>query len=264
MKQFTIDTISYITGQINEFYKIMVPQVFNIKPEKNRIKIVGDVIAKKSLWIAKKRYAMLKVYDMENMSDVKDKAGNEGKMEVKGIDTVRSSFPAAFRVVATDVLNMLLRGAPKSEIDEKILKFEEGIDEVPILDLGKTTSVKFISQKGDLNYNPSTRKPFQFEKKTPVGVKSALGYNDLLKAWKFDKQIEPIYHSQKIRWVYLIPNEFGIDSLALKADDTDPDQIMELITKYIDRKAMYEAELKSKLEEFYGVMKWDYPNRGTQ
>jgi hypothetical protein len=264
MKQFTIDTITFIASQINEFYQIMVPQFFSVKPERNRIKIVGDVVAKKAMWIAKKRYVMLKVFDMENMTDVKDKKGNEGKLEVKGIDTVRSSFPTAFRKIASEVLEMLLRDSPKEKIDEKILKFEESLDDISFLDLGKTTSVKFVSQNGEKNYNPQGRKIFQFEKGTPIGVKSALAYNDLIKIWKMDKQIELIHHSQKIRWVYLIPNEFGIESLALKADDTDPDRIVDVVTKYIDRRAMYEAELKSKLSEFYDVMKWAYPDRATE
>jgi len=241
-----------------------VPQVFNVKLENNRITIVADVVAKKALWVAKKRYAMLKVFDMETMSDVKDKKGNEGKMEVKGIDTVRSSFPTAFRKIAGDVLDMLLRGVPKADIDEKILQFEESLDNISILDLGKTTSVKFVSANGEKNYNPAGRKPFQFEKGTPVGVKSALAYNDLLRMWKLNKQFEPVHHSQKIKWVYLIPNEFNLESLALKGDDTDPDQIVEVVTKYIDRKKGYEAELKSKLSEFYEVVRWEYPNRAAQ
>ncbi len=264
MKKFTIDTITMVANRINEFYTTMVPATFNIKPEKNRIRIVGDVVAKKALWVRKKRYAMLKVFDMENMADVTDKSGNEGKLEVKGIDVVRSSFPAAFRKVAGEVLNMLLRSSGKSEIDEKILLFEEHLDETPLFDLGKTTSVKFISQKGDSNYNPPNRKPFQFISKTPIGVKSALSYNDLLKIWGMDKQYEPIHHGQKIKWIYLYPNEFGIESLAFKSDDADPDKMIEFIMKYADRKSMYEAELKSKLSEFYSVSKWDYPNRGTQ
>jgi DNA polymerase elongation subunit (family B) len=264
MKQFTIGAITEVAGKINDFYKVMVPKVFNVSKDKNRINIIGDVVAKKAMWMAKKRYAMLKVFDMENMMDVTDKDGNEGKIEVKGIDTVRSSFPAAFRVVASKVLDMLLRGSEKVDIDELILVFEDNIENVPILDLGKGTSVKFISQKGDNNYNPSGRKVFQFEKKTPIGVKSALAYNDLLTIWGLDVQYEKVLHGQKIKWVYLIPNEYGINSLAVKGDETDPDVILDMMEKYIDRGAMYNAELKSKVSEFYKVKKWDYPSRGTQ
>jgi DNA polymerase elongation subunit (family B) len=232
---------------------------------KNRIKIVPDVIAKKALWVAKKRYAILKVYDMEKNNPVKDKNGNEGKLEVKGIDTVRSSFPASFRKFAGEILDQLLRGVSKEVLDEKIMNFEETINSHSIYDLSKTTSVKFVSQDGESNYNPTGRKLFQFPtKKTPPQVKAALAYNDLLKTWSLDKQTEKIGNSEKIKWVYLLPNDFFIEQIAMKADDTDPDQILEFITNNIDRKKMYERELKSKLSEIYEAVSWQYPNRGSQ
>ena len=46
----------------------------------------------------------------------------------------------------------------------------------------------------------------------------------------------------------------------MKADGTDPKQIMEFIEQYIDRNAMYEQELKTKLADFYSILKWDYPS----
>ena len=262
--QFSIDTLSEICDRINRFYGYMVPRIFNVESSKNRIKIVPDVIAKKALWVAKKRYAILKVYDMEKNKPVKDKNGNEGKLEVKGIDTVRSSFPASFRKCAGEILDQLLRGVSKETLDEKIMKFEETIDTHSIYDLSKTTSVKFISQNGEHDYNPSSRRQFQFVQGSPAQVRAALAYNDLLKSWKLDKQTEKIGNSEKIKWVYLLPNDFFIEQIAMKADDTDPDQILEFITNNIDRKKMYERELRSKLSEIYGAVGWSYPNRGSQ
>jgi hypothetical protein len=52
--------------------------------------------------------------------------------------------------------------------------------------------------------------------------------------------------------------------MAMKADGTDPQPILDFIEKYIDRDAMYEQELKSKLMEFYNVLKWDYPNENWE
>jgi len=66
---------------------------------------------------------------------------------------------------------------------------------------------------------------------------------------------------KKIKWVYLIENDYGIDALAMKADGTDPKEILDFIEKYIDRKLMYQKELKSKLEDFYNVLKWNYPDQ---
>lgn len=264
MQQFTIDLVTNVANYINKFYTYMVPRIFNVHPDKNRIKIMADVVAKKALWAAKKRYAMLKVFDMEKMKPVTDKKGNPGKLEVKGIDTVRSSFPQAFRKIAAEVLEGILRGVPREVLDEKIMVFEEEIDKHTIFDLCKTSSAKFVSQNGEHNYNPKSRKLFQFVTGTPVAVKAALAYNDFIKVWGLDKQIEPISHGAKVKWTYLLPNDFCVDQLAMKADDTDPDQILEFVTNHIDRRGMYNSELHGKLEEIYTCIGWRYPNRGSQ
>jgi DNA polymerase elongation subunit (family B) len=264
MTKFTIDTVTEVASKINKFYEYMVPRVFNVHVSKNRIKIVPDVVAEKSLWVAKKRYAMLKVYDMEKKKPVIDKKGRIGKLEVKGIDTVRSSFPTAFKKIASEILEELLRSAPRAELEEKLMSFEETIDIHSIFDLSKTSSVKFISRDGDKNYNPHGRKIFQFIQGSPPQVKASLAYNDFLKVWKLDAIVPKIEHGNKIKWVYLLPNEFFIDQLAMKADDTDPDQILEFVTNYIDRKKMFEKELHGKFEEIWNVIGWFYPNRGSQ
>jgi hypothetical protein len=264
MTQYTIEFVQMVAKKINQLYDHMVPRVFNVAAKYNRIRIVPDVVAKTAMWVVKKRYAMLKVFDMEKMKEVKTKDGKEGKLEVKGIDVVRSSFPAAFRRFAGDMLESILRGVPRAELDERILKFEEEIDTCSMNDLCKTSSVKFVSGDGMINYNPPGRRPFQFVDKSSPQVKGSLAYNDLLKLWKLDKQYETISHSAKIKWAYLLPNDFCLEQLAFKADDTDPDQILEFISNYIDRRKMYDRELKSKLSEIYRVIRWDYPSRGSQ
>ena len=264
MTKFTIDWVTQVAERINKFYEYMVPKVFNVAPNHNRIKIVADVIAKKALWVVKKRYAMLKVYDMESLKPVKDKRGNEGKLEVKGIDVVRSSFPKAFQKFASDTLDSLLRDVKQPELDERIMAFEEALEKVPMMDLAKTSSVRFVSKDGERNYNPSHRKLFQFMDGSPAQVSAALAYNDLLKVWKLDKQFEKITHSEKVKWVYLMPNDFYIAQIAFKGDDTDPDQILDFIVAHVDRKKMYERELRSKLSEIYECIGWKYPNRGSQ
>lgn len=46
-------------------------------------------------------------------------------------------------------------------------------------------------------------------------------------------------NGQKIKWVYLMENDYGIDALAMKADGTDPKEILDFIEKYIDRNQLY-------------------------
>lgn len=260
---FSIATLTEISDKINRFYKCLIPKVFNVAPEKNRVKIAPDVIAKKALWVSKKHYALLKVFDMEKHKRVKDKKGGEGELKIVGLDVIRSSFPLIFRKMEGELLDLLLRGSGRELLDEKIMLFEESIDQHSIFDLAKTSSVKFISKNGDINYNPASRRPFQFIKGSPAQVRAALAYNDFLKLWKLDKQVEKIENGSKIKWIYLLPNDFNLEAVAMKADDTDPDQILEFINTNVNRPKMYQRELLSKLREIWSAVGWKFPNRGS-
>ena len=54
-----------------------------------------ELISKAGIWIAKKRYAQWVINQEGNPVD---------KLDVKGIDVVRSSYPAAFRKFLSEVL----------------------------------------------------------------------------------------------------------------------------------------------------------------
>lgn len=234
---------------INECYNFMAKRMFNI--EKHRFDIKQEVIAKTSIWLAKKRYAQFII----------NNGGVEvDELEVKGLDVVRTSFPIKFRQFMKEFLQDVLKKVPQEKITEKVINFKQDFDTYSIIDIAKNTSVKFKSSKGDLDYNPINRQPFLSVKGTPAQVKAALYYNDLVKHLGLDKKTELILHGQKIKWVYLKQNRYNIDCIALKADDTDPDEILEFINEYVDRNLMYKNELSSKLEDFYEVLKWEFPN----
>ena len=256
---YVINLSKEVSKGINEFYEYAIPAMFNLG--KHRIKITADVVASTGLWVKKKRYALMKVYDMEKKRKIFDKDGTLGKLEVKGIDVVRTSFPAKFRKFSGELLNMILRKVPKGAVDDRILAMEKEIKTLPVEEIAKNTSVRYISAKGDANYNPPGRKLFTIPtSKTPPQVGSALMYNDLLKKFGLQKQFEPIHHGQKIKWIYLKENPYALNYLALKADGTDPDEILEIINIYADRKKMYDKELKTKIARFYSVMRWTYPS----
>ena len=247
------EAILKVTGDVqsfvNKFYDVMAKRYFNI--EKHRFDAKQEVIAKTSFWLAKKRYAQFII----------NKAGIEcDEMEVKGIDVVRTSFPIRFRKFMQKFLDDMLRKLPKDQIDASILEFKENMSTYPVIEIAKNTSVKFISQDKVNDYNPKSRQPFQMIKGAPAQVKAGCYYNDLLKLWELNKDIPEIFHGQKIKWVYLKQNQYGIECIAMKADGTDPQRIMEFVEQYVDREAMYEQELKSKLIDFYNVLHWDYPN----
>jgi len=253
MTEAILKVTSEAQNYVNKMFDVMALRLFNVK--NHRFDAKQEVIAKSSFWLAKKRYCQFII----------NKGGVEcDELEVKGIDVVRTSFPAKFRVFMKEILIDFLKNVDEQTINKKILDFKSKMKEYTIIELAKNTSVKFKSQDKKKDYNPKGRQPFQIISGTPAQVKAALIYNDLLEKYGLTKIIPPIFHGQKIKWVYVKQNEFGVECMAMKADGTDPQPILDFIEKYIDRDAMYEQELKSKLMEFYNVLKWDYPNENWE
>ena len=250
IKPFAVSEIETVATNLNDFYKVAMVRMFNSTD--NRIKIAADVVAKSAFWLVKKRYAMMKVYDMELQKDI-------DKMEVKGLDVVRSSFPKKFRGFMETILKNILNNVQKTEMDLFILGFKKQIKDFEIQDVAKNTSVRFVSgenAKNKINFDPKTREPFHFIKGATAQCKSALAYNDMLKQFKL-KETEPILSGGKIKWVYLKDNSFGLDGLAFKDDGKDPKMVMDLINTYADRNQIWEKELMKKLTAFYSALGWE-------
>jgi len=244
---FCIETIGNVADSLNQLYEVLVVRMFN--SSLNRIKIAADVVAKTALWTRKKRYAMLKVYDMELGKSIE-------KIEIKGIDVVRSSYPKKFREFMSSILEDILRGTNKEDLDEKILKFKEEMKTYEMSDVAKNTGVKFISPTTKVNFDPKDRQSFNFIKGCTAQAKAALAYNDMLKEYK-QSETEPIMHGGKIKWVYLQKNPLSLDGLAFKDDGTDPKIIMDFINTYVNCPKIWDAELQKKLEGFYKICGWD-------
>ncbi len=250
-KEFTIKICDEVADRLNMFYPIVIKKTFN--SDYNRIKILGDTISETAFWKKKKAYALHKVYDMDKRKDI-------DKIEVKGISSVRSSFPPKFKVYLENFLKLVLNKTSNVDVNKTLLTLKDEIPNTSILDLSRNTSVKFISESGEKNYAPKNRHPFSVVKGTPAQVKAANNYNDLIKLWGLEKKVQPIFQGQKIKYVYLKNNEYHIDCLAMKADGTDPSEILDFIEKYVDKMEMYHREMKKKIFEFYDILQWRQPS----
>ena len=223
---------------INNMYDLYAKRIHNV--DVHRFDIKQELIAKSGLWIAKKRYAQWVINQEGHPCD---------KLDVKGIDVVRSSFPAAMRKFLADVLQSILENKTQHTIDEMVVDFRDTMKEMDVSDIAKSTGVKDIEKhvfKDD--------GIIELQKGAPAHVKAAVAYNNMMR--RLDSgQLGEIRSGDKIKWVYLKTNPSGLGAIAFKNYD-DPEGVMEFIRKYIDYDKIFNRELHNKLNSFYEALKW--------
>jgi len=228
---------------LNDFYDILSKKVLNVDKDKHRLEIKKEYVAKAGLWIAKKRYAQWIISDNGVPCD---------KLDVKGLDVKRSSFPKAFQEIMSDVLISILRGQTETEITDKVLSFKKSMTSLDIKNIAKNSAVKNLTK-----YMPKKgkRQLFSIMKGTPAHVKAAIMYNDCLRHFNAPFKFEPMRDGDKIKWVYLKNNPLGLDGIGFTGY-SDPPEINNFIKTYIDHNRIFERELHRKLQDFYDAIGW--------
>ena len=248
MTEKILDTAGEVQDYINDSYNLFAERLLNVKGE-HRFDIKQETIAKSAFWVTKKRYGQWIINDAGVKCD---------KLDVKGLDIVRSNFPVAMRKLMTTVLKDILSNEDKELIDDKIISFKKDMKNLPLGDIALPTGVKNLNKFADkrrvgkLNSKGSILTAMH--KGTPVHVKAAWIYNDLLKYHGLEN-VEKIKNSEKIKWVYLKNNPLSIAQIAFKGYD-DPKEIMDYINKHVNHRKLFEKALKKKIDMFYDSMGW--------
>jgi DNA polymerase elongation subunit (family B) len=238
-----------VQDYVNEFYNIFAKKVFNT--DKHRLEIKQEMIGRTGFWQKKKRYALWIISDNGVPMD---------KLEVKGLDIVRSSFPKSFQKFMKAVLIDILKGRDKVELDEDIIKFKRDLGTVLYGELAKNSSIKDIKKYQERLTVDVLGK---FGKGTPAHIKAAMNYNNLLKLFNCPPKFPAIKNGDKVKWVYLKNNSYGLELLAFRGD-SDPVEIIEFIKNYFDANELFVSELDGKLRGFYESMKWEFPTESKK
>ena len=231
---------------LNNFYDILSERLFNVSKDKHRFQIKKEFISKSAIWLAKKRYAMWIIAENGIPID---------RLDVKGLDVVRSSYPAEFRKFMSEILVDILRGDTETQLSDKVHDFKKNLPTMDAVSIAKNTSVKDLSAY--LSKGKQTAM-FRFKSATPAHVKAAIAFNQLLVHFNCSSNYEPVKGGDKIKWIYLKQNPFGLDAVAFKGYD-DPPEIVDFVKTYADYDKVFEHELLGKLESFYTALKWGSP-----
>ena len=228
---------------ITEYYDTLAKEAFNIS--EHRLEMKTECTIRSGFFSGKRRYAQY-ITKKEGM-EVED-------IDVKGLDFMKSNFPPLFRDFFNGILNKILFGATRNEIDKEILEFKDSLKDLPIELLSKPTGVKDINSY--ISRPPGAGNIFtEFKLKAPVNVKAAVRYNDFLKFKGLDKKYSQIVQGDKIKWVYLKDNPYKIETMAF-LDFDFPKEVRTFIEKYIDRDMAFNSIIEKKLESFYQDLDW--------
>ncbi len=238
---------------LNKFYDMLAERFFFIPKEKHRFEIKKEYISKAGFWVAKKRYAQWMILKNGIPCD---------KLDVKGLDVVRSSFPKAFQEFMARTLKDILMGKNNAFIDDSLLTFKKSMAGLPVNKIAKGGAIKELSKYDNGSWIKG-KAIADFEKGTPAHVKAGIAYNRLLKFFNCPYKHEPIRDGDKVKWVYLKTNPLGLEGLAFK-DYNDPKEVMDFIETYIDRDEIYKAELENKIDDFYNALKWEKVSNETK
>lgn len=229
------DIQKYSNDSIQEFTKLM------LNVDNNYLELKKEILAETGLFIAKNRNAM-KV--------VEENGKKMNKVDIKGINIISTSFPKAFKDILRTVLYAILDEKSEEEINSILIDFKKSLNKHSIYDLGIVKGVKNIEKWKEGK--------FGYIKGTPIQVKSALNYNNLLSNLGLTKKYQYVRSGDKLRYVYLKKNEYGFDTMSIPEET--PKEIEKFITKNIDRESVFNGELKNKIMDFYEAMKWKYPD----
>jgi DNA polymerase elongation subunit (family B) len=231
---------------ITEYYSTLAKEAFNIQD--HRFEMKTECIIRSGYFRATRRYAQW-ITKKEGVS--------KDDLDIKGLEFMKANFPKIFGDFFKDVLQRVIKGAPKTEIDELLKTFRTKVlsSDTDITILGNPTRVntldKYIASK------PKVGEMFSIVAQgAPASVKAAIKYNDLLTFWKLDRQHSKIVQGDKVKWIYLKDNPYKIEALAFLDFDM-PEKIRTLLNEYADKNKSFETILESKLQGFYSDLGWD-------
>lgn len=173
-----------IQPSIDKSYQELAEYV-NAYAQKMQMKREG--LANKGIWTAKKRY-VLNVYNNEGV------AYKEPYIKVMGLEMVKSSTPQPIREKMSDLIKLILT-TDESTVQEFIKDFREQFRALPPEDISFPRGVNGITE-----YQDSAT---IYKKGTPIHVKGAILYNNLLDEKELTKKYPLLRNGDKLKFTYL-------------------------------------------------------------
>ena len=245
-KELCVQLYDNIADQANDTFPSFCERAFHVPRKMCVIKAGRELIADRSLFITKKRYAV-NIFDKEGKR--LDKDGKLGKIKAMGLDLKRADTPKYVQDFLFEVLEMVLHGKTREDVIERIKQFKVHLGDQDSWTKGSPKSVNKLTMYGDLEANSKTGRA-----NMPGHVRAALNWNYLRKA-NSDNYSMKIVDGMKIIVCKLRNNPIGFTSIAYPVDELRlPKWFIELP---FDDAAMEKTLVDKKIGNLLGVLDWD-------
>lgn len=200
-----------------------------------------EVICDSGVFLRKKRY-ILHVLDQEGVP--------KNKFKYVGVEIARSSTPACIKECIKRVVETVVTSESVNESNKMFKQIYSEFKTLPIEDIAIRKNVK--------EYEKYERKAttYSIGKGTPIHVKSAILYNQLLEKYNIETKYEAIQSGNKIKYFYTAPNKFNIKSIAFT--NYFPEEFKNDIK--VDYELMFTKIVTPLIENVYDAIGWRLPN----
>jgi DNA polymerase elongation subunit (family B) len=233
----------------NENINGIVREYLNVGDRDHYLELKQEVVIERGYFAGKRRYAMY-IVNKEGVT--------VDELDMKGLDLMKSNMTPMYSKFGEKLIQDIMFGKPKIEIDQQIINFKKYVRTIPIGDVAKPTGVKNVESY--IERAPRAGEIFSTLKlKCPINTKAAIYYNDLLRFKKVDKQYSRFTVGDKMKYIQLKENPYKIDVIGFTGIN-DPDFIVDLIDKFADREEGFESTLLNKLKSIYEDLGWHFPS----
>jgi DNA polymerase elongation subunit (family B) len=154
-----------------------------------------EIVCKSALFIQKKKYGYHVVNEEHVPTD---------KIDVTGLEIIRSETPSAFREALRDMLGMILRNADDDSIYEKYKEYKKIAREAYPEEISENKGVKGLG-KYLVDGDPI--------KGTPYHVKAVAQYHKMLTELEIEDIYPEIEEDSKNKLIYVKPNPYNVNCI---------------------------------------------------
>ena len=243
-KDTAVELYDNIAESVNDSFPGFMSQAFNCPKERGSVIRCGrEIVAARALFITKKRYAVL-YYDKEGKRF--DVDGRLGKIKATGLDLKRSDTPKVVQEFLAEILELVLSGADRSLVVDKIREFKLLFAQRPAWEKGTPKRVNNLT-------NYAKKENDQGRANMPGHVRAALNWNNLRRMHS-DNYSMQIVDGMKTIVCKLRPNPLGYTSVGYPTDETRLPEWFKNLP--FDDSGMETTIVDQKIENLLGVLGW--------